>query len=170
MKRFCFSILLAAILATVMAATAPSAAAAVSLVGPSVDPTGLDDLLIGTTTYDVTFVYGSYEAAYSTPPTFLQNRNGAVLATQAISSALTELGATASAHSDYDLNILVPYLPSAAPEFLVVSAASQYPGSSPWVEGVAFNTTETQVVTFNGYAYEPYAVFTPLAAVPETST
>jgi hypothetical protein len=54
--------------------------------------TGIDDLFVGNTIYDVTFVNDSYNNVYaSTPPTFLGDPTDAAQATTAIATTLNSL-------------------------------------------------------------------------------
>jgi hypothetical protein len=53
-----------------MGAAGPSDAAPM-LVGSTDDASGIDGLVVDSVTYDVTFVNGTYDSVYTTPPTFL---------------------------------------------------------------------------------------------------
>ena len=75
-----------------MVVTEPSYA--VTLVGTTNNASGIDGLVIDSVTYDVTFVNGSYNSVYTTPPTFLGNDTGAGDATTALIAALKVLGVT----------------------------------------------------------------------------
>jgi hypothetical protein len=73
-----------------MAVLGASQAGAATLVGTTSDATGVDGLVVDGTTYDVTFVNGSYNNVYSsTPPTFLGEASTAVDAANALAAALT---------------------------------------------------------------------------------
>jgi hypothetical protein len=81
---------------------------AATLVGTQSHATGINDLVIGTTNYDVTFVDVSYNALFATtPPTFLGDATDANLAATEIGNFLTSAGVQGvGANSEL---VLVPY-------------------------------------------------------------
>jgi hypothetical protein len=90
-----------------LAFTAPIAARAATLVGTSSFPTGVDGLVVGGTTYNVTFTQGNYDAVFSvTAPTFLTNFTGAVAAATDLAAALNSL---AGSFPGTSFDELVPY-------------------------------------------------------------
>jgi hypothetical protein len=60
-------------------------AQAASLVGPLNDLEGIEDLVVGSTVYDVEFAPGTYNSAFGTP-TFLNDQPGAIAAVNAINT------------------------------------------------------------------------------------
>jgi hypothetical protein len=89
-------------------------ARAATLVGTTSAATGIDGLVVHGVTYDVTFVYDTYNDVYaSTSPTFLGNESGASDAATALATELNTLGvvglAGLSAPYDGYLNINVPF-------------------------------------------------------------
>ncbi len=90
----------------IVVAAAPSLAA--TLVGTPSDATGINDLVVGTTTYDVTFVQGSYNSVYATtPPTFLGDFADAQTASNGIDAFLNLSGVTAL--NTFTLEFAVPF-------------------------------------------------------------
>src|ERR1039458_2032392 len=87
-----------------------SQAGAETLVGTTTDATGIDGLVVGSLTYNVTFENASYDTVYPSAPTFLGNSSGAEDAASAIESALNSLGVTALTGISGDFQVVeVPY-------------------------------------------------------------
>jgi hypothetical protein len=92
-------------LALLLGATVAMPAQADTLVGTTSNPTGIDGLNVDGTTYDVTFVNGSYNSVYgSATPSFFGNATGAADAAQAIKTGLDDLNVQPVALTE----ILVP--------------------------------------------------------------
>jgi hypothetical protein len=73
---------------------AATASASPSLLGSTAKPTGIDDLLIDGTLYNVAFIDLNYLSSYPVLPTFLGNQSGAQDASLALANAFNSLGVT----------------------------------------------------------------------------
>ena len=146
---------------------------AVSLVGTTTDAQGIDGLLIGSTTYDVTFVNNSYNSVYPPGPTFLGDTSGANAAAAALTSALNDLSVTnlvglpASQPGGFgtpNLTLVVPYS-SAVGDYAV--------GCATYPSGLCTAGTWGATSDFPDpgatYTYLDYTVFT-VAETPLPAT
>jgi len=134
------------------------------LIGTTSDPTGINGLVVDGTTYDITFVSGSYNTVYNTaPPTFLGNGNGAIDATNAIDSALTDFGVIIPAYSS--LFILTPF------EYLDPGGVNLYGGYLETVSGSLTTTIFYELYATDqsipGYEYTSFVL---ASGVPEATT
>jgi hypothetical protein len=135
------------------------AAQAVTLIGTTSNPTGIDGLVVDGTTYNVTFVAGSYNTVYSgAPPTFFGNEPGAGDAATALTSALNTLDVQPTSPLGA---FLVPYSNTAG---LDAATYANYNGSNFSAADLTYETDTTN------YSYLDYTSFVAVAAVPEPST
>ena len=108
-KISCFSLLLA--MWTAVLCWTP--ADATTLRGPTDAVTGINGLTANGVTYDVTFIYDTYNNIFSlSPPTFLGDGGGAVEWVHAIVDFLNDKGATGIASDDPSspsVYFLIPY-------------------------------------------------------------
>jgi len=156
-------------LATAFSAlTAPIEARAATLVGTSSFPTGVDGLVVGGTTYNVTFTEGSYNTVFSvTAPTFLNNSAGASDGAADLAAALNSL---AGAPPSAEFSEFIPY---AAPDNLGDFLSSFVSGtvSQTYAAGNGANESDTTNFTSLPPTFQTgFAVFTTVAAVPEPGT
>jgi hypothetical protein len=132
-----------------------------TLVGTTSDPTGINGLVVDGTTYNVTFVNGSYTSVYSgAAPTFLGNQTGAYDATVAIGTALNLFLVVPTPPLAY---ILVPYEDPYIATGFDASIYTQF--NSVWTNDPGNISSQPDSYTSGA---EDFAVFT--AAVPEPST
>ena len=119
----------------IVVAAAPSLAA--SLVGTPSDATGINDLVVGTTTYDVTFVGGSYNSVYATtPPTFLGDFADAQTASNEIDTFLNLSGVTAL--NFFTQEFAVPFAISGSSNSFIYN--THVP---PWTDNGSANATSS---------------------------
>jgi hypothetical protein len=151
-------------------ATAPITVQALTLVGSTSDPTGVDGLSVDGTTYNVTFAPGSYDTVYaSTPPTFLGNATGASDATIALAAALNLLAPNPP--SSLFVQIFIP--DNNFNNFLAFSGfeIEKLQGQENFiifnVAAASANGVSTNNPPLNDNGF---AVFASVAAVPEPST
>jgi PEP-CTERM motif len=148
-----------------VSAIMPRIAQALTLVGSASFPTGVDGLAVDGTTYNVTFTPGSYNTVFpGPPPTFDGSGTGAADAANALAAALNSLIATPP-------NITVAeYIPEETLGTYFYGTDVYLAGNAPFLTGTA-----VQQVNFVNLVNPPitetgFAVFTPVAAVPEPST
>ncbi len=139
-----------------------------TLQGPTTAATGINDLVIGAVTYDVTFSnFGSFNALGENPPTFLGDQAGAHVAEIAIASFLQGLasGITDLLPISEESNfILIPY--SLDTTHLMAEAPKLIKGSvAVWV----VPTGQLTINRTNAFTNLSWASFTPTVPVPEPS-
>ena len=163
------------------------------LEGTTTDPTGINDLVVDGTTYDVTFSIKSYNALFPllSPPTFEGNSTGAKDASNALAAALLAANVTSLDSPGTDCitfaaycTIITPYNLTGStlegPYVLSYDAAKDNApnGVFDWTGGIAgedTNTNLTQGQIFTGEnRYHEYAVYSVVGAssltVPEPLT
>jgi hypothetical protein len=160
------------VLATAFSAlTAPIAARAATLVGPSSFPTGVDGLVVDGTTYNVTFTEGSYNTVFSvTAPTFLNNALGASDAASDLAVALNSLAGTFIGTT---LAELIPYalISSRSGDVVVDAVECCFGGLGPLFQTTAFAINfDTPVGSSPPRVEYGFAVFTEVSSVPEPGT
>jgi hypothetical protein len=142
-------------------------AQAASLVGPLNDLEGIEDLVVGSTVYDVEFAPGTYDSAFGTP-TFLNDQPGAIAAVNAINTFFNSVnfGDNFGPPRDGILGnlsrrYLVPYL-VAGDGVLVTSKFGFYSRASmnSWILGRDFASEKDDA------RVPSYAVFTNSRKVP----
>jgi len=155
-----------------MVAAGPSYADPI-LVGTTTDATGIDGLVVDGTTYDVTFIFSSYDSVYATtPPTFFGNGPGAADASSALVSALNTLGVAVLTGLDPAIygeeNLAVPYALSSFPGYVdafEALCASTVAGCyTRWFADLTagdFTPTESSI-----NPPVDFATFTPVSGVP----
>jgi hypothetical protein len=148
-------------------ATAPKAAQAQTLVGTTSFPTGVDGLTVDGTTYNVTFTPGSYNTVFaSTPPTFFGNATGAHDAATDLAAALNTLAPVPSSSFFFTEYITDSIISQDTVGFRVLDfVGSGFYSAAPGTVGPTQTLLSVPPVLENGFA-----VFTPVAAVPEPST
>jgi hypothetical protein len=149
------------ILTTVFSAltltSAPMVARAATLLGTTSNPTGIDGLVVDGTTYDVTFVNGSYNVVYtSSAPTFLGNDAGAADAAGAISSALNGFGVGPGE---------LEYIDVPAEE-----GGGTNLGSAAHINGSTWSSQFFALTDTAQDGFIDYTSFVAVASVPETTT
>jgi hypothetical protein len=152
-------LLMATALSVMVMEAAPLAARADTLIGTTSDPTGINGLVVDGTTYNVTFVNGSYNAVYtSTPPTFFGNATGALDAATVIANDLNSFGV-----SVFGINQPSYFVPVRDAMGLNTGYGAEL-GVSTFVAG-GYTLADSQ-----GSIGADYTSFVAVSGVPEPST
>jgi hypothetical protein len=142
---------------------ASSPAKAVTIVGSTTNPTGLDGLVIDGATYNVAFLSDvTYAVAYpvGSPPAFFGNQTGASDAADAITAAFNSFGVSPAAFGE----ALIPYKIENGAEFGYLSSGFPNP---------TFQSNTYESVNNGGATsqFERYTKFAEIrSGVPESST
>jgi hypothetical protein len=151
-----------------------SQAGAETLVGTTTDATGIDGLVVGSLTYNVTFENASYDTVYPSAPTFLGNSSGAEDAASAIESALNSLGVTALTGISGDFQVVeVPYDVSATSATSSSAYCNDVPCPAGSWSGLGTSGGGDLTDVYTGYYYTTFliAASSPLpAALPLFAT
>lgn len=127
--------------------------------------TGISGLNVGGSDYDVSFVFGAYNAVFgTTTPTFLGDSAGADAAANAMMAVLNAEVPSPTIGSGSRLGVLWTVYSATATNFLATQVGYQ---PSPWQRFGDFFGNVTTDHTANNWGF---AKFTAVAAVPEPAT
>lgn len=175
---------LAAVLVLIAVSTTPFASPV--MLGTTSNPTGFTGLEVDGVAYNVTFTTQSFDSAFRlSPPTFLDNYDGAISAAYALANALNTAGASMLGDyspSLFDFPVLTyqVYIPlwvfTSIPEYDSVASAIASISrnrSDPW--GVSYGGGTPSDMEIGpwlpwGQSYSVYAVFSIPESVPEPNT
>lgn len=155
-------------------------AGATSLVGPTTDPTGVNGLVVGSTTYDVTLSTLTYTAAFPSGPNFATSAAAGAAATAldaffAGSGAVTGLGGYVCGPGIVSPAAVFPvcqvYVPYTDTTGLVYGSNVHNSGAGWSVNPPGALAVDTDVLGLVGVAYDEWAIFTAeRSSVPEPMT
>jgi hypothetical protein len=165
-----------------LAGNCGASGAAPVLLGTSVNPTGVDGLVVDGITYDVTFSAASYVATYPAAPTFEGNVTGAHDAAVALRTFLNASGVTGLLGSDcatngFGCDLLIPEETLAGTPVQIAGYSDAFgllatPGWFDFFFSGGLETTSLGCGLPFGVTCQEFVVFTPVttAQVPEPVT
>lgn len=150
-----------------------------ALQGTTTDPSGITGLVVDGTTYNVSFLTGTYDSVYTSPPTFLGNATGATDASVGLASALNTLGVVGLLGNDcitHGCQILTPYLidNSNSPPVMHLTVTQTVPSYTTGWSGHWYTYLDSSLATswfsnpveFAAYSAVAQPIPTPLVYTP----
>ncbi|MDO9313521.1 MAG: hypothetical protein Q7T97_03120 [Burkholderiaceae bacterium] len=161
------------VFATASATLTASSLAAPILIGTTTNPVGFSGLMVGGTSYNVSFTTQSYDITFaSIPPTFLGNEELGLQAAFALVEALSSTGVTTlgdfvAPPIEFPVFRYNVYVPT---QLFFGNSTSVYIASKPrnrvWESAYGGGPISDRPLGLFGQRYDVYAVF----SVPESST